>query len=235
MSKINNDMEDRIDYLERQTKLCDVVVKNIPYRQDENMENLVYDICDAIQFNNTSSIKSAFRLSRNQNRSNPIIMKFDEIADRHYFMQAYFQHPLLNLTNVGFKTKQRIVICEYLTRKNREIFQKAMNLKFNKIFSSVSTKNGFVYYRLDHKSRPVKIVSLSSLDAFHSTGGKVEENENQQTNIQHANKGNKIPNPFATIQPSTIDTPVNIDGQNDRVGRMDVDESSPKAKNNTDN
>lgn len=220
ISKINNEMEDRIDNLERQSKLCDVVIKNIPYRQDENMENLVNDICDAIEFKNTRAIKSAFRLSRNQHKASHIIMKFYEISDKRYFMEAYFQHPLLNLTDVRFKTKQRIVICEALTRKNMDIFQRAMNLKFNKIFLSVSTKNGFVYYRLDQKSRPVKILSLSSLNAFHSTGEK--ENDNQRTPIHHANDHNKIQTPVKE----------NNGEPNQGVVRMeDANECTPKDKN----
>lgn len=235
ISKINNEMEDRIDYLERQTKLCDVVIKNIPYRQDENMENLVYDICDAIVFKNTGAIKSAFRLSRYENRSNPIIMKFYEIADKRDFMEAYFHHPLLNLTDVGFKTKQRIVICEALTRKNNEIFRKAMNLKFNKIFSSVSTKNGFVFYRLEHKSRPVKILSISSLDAFHSTGGK--ENDTQRTSIHHANYNDTTNTPVTTTKspiPGAISK--NIGGPNESVVLMEAGNiSTPKDKNTDDN
>lgn len=110
-------------------------------------------------------------------------------------MEAYFQHPHLNLTNVGFKTKLRIVICEALTRKNQEIFQKAMNLKFNKVFASVSTKNGFVYYRLDQKSRPVKISSLSSLDVFYSTGANENETDKQQNPVHHANITDKQQSP----------------------------------------
>lgn len=102
----------------------------------------------------TNGIKSTFRLSRNQNKSNPIIMKFYDLADKRDFMFAYFKNQKLNLTDLGFKTQLRIVICEALTRKNNDIFKKAMELKFSKIFSSVSTKNGFVYYRLDQKSRP---------------------------------------------------------------------------------
>lgn len=175
---LNEDVDDRIDFLERQTKLCDLVIKNIPYRQDENMENIVYDICYAIDFKNTKAIKSAFRLSRNQNRSNPIILKFFEVADKREFMYLYFKHQQLNLSDVGFRTKLRIVICEALTRKNNEIFKKAMEFKFKKIFWSVSTKNGLVYYRLDQKSRMSRISSLSSLNAFSSTGTSEIDKQN---------------------------------------------------------
>lgn len=179
------DVDGRIDFLERQTKLCDVVIKNIPYRQDENIENIVYDICYAIDYKNTNAIKSAFRLSRNQNRSNPIILKFFEVADKREFMYVYFKHQLLNLSDVGFKTKLRIVICEALTRKNNEIFKKAMELKFKKVFWSVSTKNGLVYYRLDQKSRLSSISSLSSLNAFLSTG---TSEIGKQTPVQNENR-----------------------------------------------
>lgn len=59
--QLNDNIDERIDFLERQTKLCDVVIKNIPYRQDENMQNIVHDICGAINYKNTSAIKTAFR------------------------------------------------------------------------------------------------------------------------------------------------------------------------------
>ena len=122
-----------------------IVIKNVPYRQDESMKDYVYDVCRAIGYNNTESIKSAFRLSRNTNKSNPIVMKFYDVADKRDFMHAYFQCQNVNLMHLGFKTKLRIVISDALTQKNNEIFKKAMQLKFGKIFWSVSTKNGLVY------------------------------------------------------------------------------------------
>lgn len=149
--RLDNDIDERIDQLERQAKLCDVIIKNIPYGQDENMENIVYGICDAINYKNTSAIKSAFQMSKSHQRSNPIIFKFFELADKRDFMYEYFQHQGLNLSDVGFKTKVRIVICEALSRKNNEIFKKAMELKFKNVFWSVSTKNGQVYYRLEFR------------------------------------------------------------------------------------
>lgn len=165
--------------------MCDVIIKNVPYRQDENMQNYIYDLCDAIEYQHIKAIKSAFRMSKNNNRSNPIILTFYDVADKREFMYAYFKHQKLNLSDLGFKTKLRIIICEALTNKNYEIFKKAMVLKRSNRFSSVSTKNGFVYYRLDQKSQPSKISSLSSLEAFTSDGAKTKENgsvDQQQPN-----------------------------------------------------
>lgn len=179
-------VEDRIDYLERQAKLCDIVIKNVPYRQDEDLKNYIYDLCDAIKFNNTNAIKAAFRMSRNATKSNPIVMKFYDVADKKDFMHAYFECKNLNLTDLGFKTKLRIVISEALTHKNNEIFKKAMQLKFDKVFWSVSTKNGLVHYRLDQKTRPLKITSLSSLNAFYSSGAdQSKDNVIQPTASEH--------------------------------------------------
>lgn len=184
MADSNNIFEDKIDHLERQTKQCDIVVKNIPYRRDEEMRDYVYGICDAIRYTNIDAIKSAFRLSNTTNKSNPIIIKFYDVSDKRNFMQSYLQRCNLNLMDLGFKTKLRIVISEALTKKNNEIFKKAMKLKFDNIFSTVSTKNGLVYYRLDQKSQPRKITSLSSLNAFHST-------KCDRTKWQGINPGNK--------------------------------------------
>lgn len=169
--KFSDDIENRIDYLERQAKLCDIIIKNVPYRQDESMKNTVYDLCDAIGYKNTGAIKSAFRLSLNSNKSNPIVMKFYDTEDKRDFMHAYFQRKNLNLSDLGFQTKLRIIISDALTKKNNDIFKKAMQLKFDKIFWSVNTKNGWVYYRLEQKSRPIRITSISALNAFILTGG----------------------------------------------------------------
>lgn len=191
MSALNNDLDDRIDLLERQSKLCDVVIKNIPYRRDENMKDIVYDICHAIEFKSINAIKSAFRMSSNQNRSNPIVVKFYDVDGKRDFMYGYFQHQQLNMGDVGFHTKQRIIICEALSRRNNEIFKKAMELKFNKVFWSVSTKNGLVYYRLEQKSRPSKISSLSSLNAFIPTGtsenGRQKERKENEKEMGQSN------------------------------------------------
>ncbi len=192
ISKLSDDVDDRIDYLERQAKLCDVLIKNIPFRQDENMNDIVYDICGSIEYKNTSAIKSAFRMTRNESRSSPIVMKFFDVVDKREFMYAYFKHQQLNLSDVGFKTKLRIVICEALSRKNNEIFKKAMVLKFKRIFWSVSTKNGQVYYRLDQKSRPSMISTVSSLNAFFSAGTSEVDNQNE---LEEASKQTKESNP----------------------------------------
>lgn len=184
ISKFSDGVEDRIDYLERQAKLCDIVIKNVPYRHDENMKNYVFDLCGAIGYNNTNAIKTAFRLSRNSTKSNPILMKFYDTADKRDFMHAYFQCRNLNLTNLGFQTKLRIVISDALTQKNNEIFKKAMQLKFDKKLWSVSTKNGLVHYRLDQKSRPMQITSLAALNVFYSTGG-TQNNEYDTTKQPH--------------------------------------------------
>lgn len=196
IQKFSEDVEDRIDYLERQSKLCDVVVKNVPYRSDENMRDLVYDLCDAVAFKNVNAIKSAFRMSKQETKSNPIVMKFYDKQDKREFMSAYFRNQKLNLSDLGFKTKMRIVINEALTQKNSEIFKKAMQLKFNKVFASVSTRNGFVFYRLDQKSQPCKIPSLSSLNAFCSTGANANNNKSEY----QPQKEKDVPN--QTSQPS---------------------------------
>lgn len=108
----NDNIDERLDFLERQSKQCDVIVKNIPYRSDENMRNLVYDICDSIKFTNVESIKSAFRMSRISNKSNPIIMKFYDRSDKHDFMRGYLNYNKLNLNDLGsFKVESNNVRC----------------------------------------------------------------------------------------------------------------------------
>lgn len=204
ITKFSDGVEDRIDYLERQAKQCDIVIKNVPYRQDESMKDYVYNVCRAIGYNNTDSIKSAFRLSRNTNKSNPIVMKFYDVADKRDFMRAYFQCQNLNLMHLGFKTKLRIVISDALTQKNNEIFKKAMQLKFGKIFWSVSTKNGLVYYRLDQKSRPLAITSLTDLNAFHVAGAtQINENDTTKQPLDQRDAGessHKLDQPMVNVE-----------------------------------
>ncbi len=200
----NDDIDERLDFLERQSKQCDIIIKNIPYRPEENMRNLVYDTCDAIKFSNVKTIKSAFRMSRSSNRSNPIVMKFYDRSDKHDFMRAYLNYNMLNLNDLGFHSKLRIIICEALTTKNNEIFKKAMYLKRNKELFSVSTKNGFVYCRLDSNSQFLHVSSLSSLDALTSAGAKT--NKNIQTKDGNATKAAGSSQPQMEIEEQNTDS-----------------------------
>lgn len=166
MEKMSKSIETRIDKLERQSLLNEVIVTGIPHQGGENIIQIVDSICRVIDFNPEKEIESCFRIpaKKGHNKDTPIVMKFWTIESKRAFMNKYFNAKSLNLTQIGFKTAaRRVYINESLTLKNRDIFSMAQRLKREKKISLVRIRSGLVYVTLAGQSTFVSIISRDQL------------------------------------------------------------------------
>lgn len=180
--QIDDKYNSKIDNLERQLKLCDLIIKNIPFNKNESVISLVNQICDIITYKSKELIKSVFRLNKATNKGSPIIVKFYDESYKSDFIIHYHKFPNLNLTHLGYETPLRIYINESLSPLNQAIFSKALQLKKVNLISSVTTKNGFVFYRLKDQKQNFKISSLHEIELL-TTSGRVNAlhgNQNKQ-------------------------------------------------------
>lgn len=107
--------------------------------------------------------------STNQNKTYipPIMLIFSCYWERDNFMSSYFNKlPLLNITDIGFNTTGRIIICENMTPRNHKIFLEALTLKTKKTISNVSVQDGIVFVKSNSLAKKVKINRLSDLQSF---------------------------------------------------------------------
>lgn len=92
-----------------------------------------------------------------------ILVKFHSNNNKITFMKAYFQHGELDISDVGFLTKDRIIVRENLTQRNHKIFCLAMKLKKDGFIKKVMTVSGLVLVYHNDKDNEI-ISSITTLE-----------------------------------------------------------------------
>lgn len=161
-------LEDLVMRLDRRKEL---MVRNVPVLKDENVATIAGQICQAIGFLSPYGVPVAFRFgtsgaiqqaeatksrvlrstsSTSDKRedksipSPPILFKFATEWDTRAFMVRYFHHSQLKLTDIGFKTTDRIYVNQNLTAANFAIFRLGRELKKAGVLSKVRVSDGVV-------------------------------------------------------------------------------------------
>lgn len=165
-----NSIDDRFLRLERQN---DIVIRNVPLLENENVSDVFNQICGKIGFNSLCGINPlVFRMraknmdkdtassneyirKRLRSASNlsikppPIIVKFAVLWEKHSFMKAYFSYAKLSLLDIGYQIATRIYIGDNLTKQNYIILSEAVKLRKKQILSSVFSRNGQIFVSLE--------------------------------------------------------------------------------------
>lgn len=152
---------------ERISRLNDVVIKGVPYAQNEKLFEIFDKIAVAINFGHSkfSSLNNLFRLkSSSDSLSPPILLQFSTQLLRREFMSNYFAHGNLKLSHIGLTSENRIYACDNLTKHNNTILRKALTMVADKSLSKVRTRAGYVNVQLPDSNVFVLIKSVDELD-----------------------------------------------------------------------
>lgn len=190
MKKSIYSTETRIDKLEREALLRQLIISGVPYDHKESIVLIMSDICTTIGFKDgpscfvayrlrkpnfnqatassssststsSSSASSAFTVSQTQYTN--IFMKFNSVNQRFQFWHCYLACKTLNLTNIGYSTAKRIFINEILTPKNAEICFRARKLKAANKIKRYYSARGIVHILMGDNVNPVPIHCLNDL------------------------------------------------------------------------
>lgn len=179
----------RIESLERTQKLGDVIIKSIPFVENEDTYSYFKNICDVISFQRgLNAVSSIFRLPVKSSASivsnsssgisnvphlvaPPIIVKFLNSDLNRQFISCYLKFNQLNLTHIGFSTPSRIYNNENLTKLNREVFRYCLQLKHRHktILLNLFTRNGIVHAKFAGLDKFVLIHSKKEIDTYMSS------------------------------------------------------------------
>lgn len=170
---ITTALESRIDKLERESLLLDLVVTGIPLHKNEKINDLVHRIFTVIGFKQGLTVLSGYyRLSsvhkHSTNSKNamtfpPIILKFWSFEAKQDFFKLYMVKRSLSLSDLGFKSTARVYINDSLTSSNQKILIKARILQKNKIIHHCHTYRGQVYIRVHETSSNQCVSSMDEL------------------------------------------------------------------------
>lgn len=161
----------RIDQLERQVRMNELVISGVPMVENENLVELMDVICKTIKFSGGgTSIESCFRLpsrTSSRKRTSPSIMvKFWGADAKTDFYKQYFVSKRLCTSMIGFATESRIYVNENLTKRNFEIFRMARDMKNQGKISRYNTQRGRVVIQLLGSEQSHAIESASHLSSL---------------------------------------------------------------------
>lgn len=152
-----NDTDD--DFLKRLTKLNELKISGIAYRNNENLVEIFSEIAKLVQFNlnnlnNVPSLIRTYKWNKTTNTNTPtsiVIVKFIATHIRNDFYRLYLnkiatKQPITS-DNIGLPSISRIIIGESLTTKNFEIFVAAGKQKKENNLCQVFTQDGLVHVK----------------------------------------------------------------------------------------
>lgn len=159
-------MDEKLEEIDRKSHLTDLLLNGVPIVPQEDLRRIFSVISHKIGFlSNENTLSSIFRLRNNNQSDHPtIVLKFLTTTARNDFFRLYMKCLDLNLKDIGFETGLRIYIKESLTKRNAEIFRKAIIAKKAAQVFNVHTYNGFVYIRTHKDGNPVRILSVGQLN-----------------------------------------------------------------------
>lgn len=162
--------ESRIDQLERQIRMNELVISGVPYMESETVIDIVASISRTIKFSaGQDAIESCFRLPvhNNRRRSSPsIIVRFWGADAKLDFFKCYFNSSKLCTTMLGYSAASRIYVNENLTKRNFEIFCKARDLKKDGKIVRFSTLRGRVVVKIHGCERSYTVDSVAQLSSL---------------------------------------------------------------------
>lgn len=170
-------IETRIDKLEREALMLELIVTGFPLHPNENLELLVNRMCAVVGFENgIDGLSTYYRISHNSNgnkqlnkqstisiKSPPIILKFWTFDLKQHFFKRYLTKKSLNLVDFGFSTSARIYINESLTTYNQKLLLQAKQMQKNKTIHQCHTYRGQVFIKVRDNSPNQCIFSMDDL------------------------------------------------------------------------
>lgn len=169
-----NKFERTLEENSRLSKINDVIIRGIPYNDNEKLLRTFSRVARAVGFkhSNATAINDIFRIPSNYGKKGgPILVKFSSIILKREFMSRFLRKKYVNLKDIATTTEiRRIYASDNLTKLNYEIYVKAVNLldsiprlEDNGIWK-LKTVLGFVYVKYHNSNDWKKINHPDNLE-----------------------------------------------------------------------
>lgn len=171
--------ETRLQKLERDLLRNELIITGVPYVANENVSDIIADICEAINCNiNSGDLISVYRIPMAKNKSSrangrwaaelssPIVLKMVSDWGKNELLSTYFKKKNLNTSDIGFRSAARIYINESLTKYNRSIFKAASEAKKSKSIFKCFTRNGLVHIQISEGGKIIRVASPDHLNSI---------------------------------------------------------------------
>lgn len=174
--KYTQDLEDRIEVFEKNSRSSSIEIKNIPKKQGESkldLPKLTQCIGKALNLDiPASEIQDAYRVNLKSNDNPPIVVKFTTVFRKEEFMRKAKREIKANparlsaqIRAVGYPAGQ-IFVAEHLTAKTRRLFMLARDYAKSNEFQFCWCSFGRIFLRKKEGAPHMLIKNEKQLDGL---------------------------------------------------------------------
>lgn len=156
ITEITND----VNTLNQRQIKKNLIIRGIPYKKDENLNEIFARLSKLLQVNITNS---NFQIKRFTYKTNYILVKLDDYNVKKMLLNNRKSTNILT-SQMGFKERNFIMLFNQLTKHNLEILAEAKKLKYTCNFKFVWYQNNKILTRQAEES-PI-IVLNSKIDVL---------------------------------------------------------------------
>lgn len=147
----------------------DAILFGVPHLCNENLTSIFNHLCLTVECQ-PPTLRSIFRSHQRDGCNDPpIILKFFNTTDKYSVIKSLAEYRIkekrqLCLRNFGLDSDKNVYLNESLTKKNRSLIKRAVQLKHKKIIFSAFTKNGLVMIKETKEGRNTVIDNEEALN-----------------------------------------------------------------------
>lgn len=157
-------LEHKVDANEQSTKLKNIEIKGIPYKNGENTDDICQKLLNTLNEEsiNTNEFESCYRRHIKKDQSN-IIIKLKNTSIKNLIIKEA-KKKNLTTKNLGFQCNSRIFINEELTAFRKELFYLALQKKKELNWKFIWSTNGQILMRKSENSKIIPISNKKDLE-----------------------------------------------------------------------
>ncbi|XP_026727735.1 uncharacterized protein LOC113493903 [Trichoplusia ni] len=178
--KIIQQLEDKIEYLERKSRAAGLEIRNVPKANKETKDqlcNMVVAMGDSLNVKvQHSDIRDIYRVNSKENTSpividlNTVILKDKIIKGVKAFNKSKSKKEKLNTSHIGLKSPlQSVYVSEVLTYKTQRLYYIARQFQKGHGFDFCWTSHGIVYLRKTVDDQQIRINSEADIDKLRNS------------------------------------------------------------------
>lgn len=178
MKKELHDLKTKLLRHENSAVSCLLRINGIPYYKNENTYSLFSNMCTNLGIE-TPNVQMVQRMkNKNKSPAPTIIVKLMSPFDKNLILKTVSKYrrttkDLLRLHLMNFDSINPFYVNESLSESNYKIFNKALQMRKNKILFSVFTKRGIVHIVKNESDTPMHIDHIEQLDVFFRSDGAI--------------------------------------------------------------
>lgn len=169
-SKRVKNLEEKIDNIERQTRVSTIELRNVPRQDKETKENLLHIITKLGKTTgenvDISNIRDIFRINSSSKSNNTLVVEFTSVINKEKILKSVRsfnkqnKNQKLHAGHLGFEgSSAPVFVSENLTSKGKRLFHLARDFVAQYKYKYCWSSHGKIYVRKEDQSSRIHVHS----------------------------------------------------------------------------